>query len=313
MTYLKKNTEIAFKGKKAKFGVSSMTTTLKTVGMLKPMEALRAANPARWHYGQSFDPTKIDSNYFSFTKLLTELDVDILWITPKNNKIADSVFTYDASFMTQNGAILLSPGKPLRKGEEKIHEDFYVSHGIPIIGKTSGLAVAEGGDMFWIDNKTLVIGKGFRTNQIGIEQIKRILAPFNIEVISFDLPFFKGPEACLHMMSLISIVDEKKALVHVSLLPTSLVLLLKEKGYDLIEAPEDEFISSEGLNINVLAVRPGVCVMISGFPQTKKALEASGVKVHTFDGNSLCIGCEGGPTCLTRPIFRSQQENIAPF
>ena len=139
MTYVKKNPEIAFKGKKAKFGVSSMTSTLETVGMLKPMEALRAANPAKWHYGQSFDPTKIDSNYQSFTKLLAELDVDILWMTPKNNKIADSVFTYDASFMTQNGAILLSPGKLLRKGEEKIHEDFYISYKIPIIGKTSVL------------------------------------------------------------------------------------------------------------------------------------------------------------------------------
>ena len=305
MTYTKKDPEVAFGDKRVNFGVSSMTKTLKTVGMLKPMEALKTADPSIWHYGQSFNHTKIDGNYLSFAKILSKLGVEILWMTPKNNKIADSVFTYDASFMTQNGAILLSPGKLLRKGEEKIHEDFYVSYSIPIIGKTSGLAVAEGGDMFWIDNKTLVIGKGFRTNQIGIEQIKRILTPFNIEVISFDLPFFKGPEACLHMMSLISIVDEKKALVHVSLLPTSLVLLLKEKGYDLIEAPEDEFISSEGLNINVLAVRPGVCVMISGFPQTKKALEASGVKVHTFDGNSLCIGCEGGPTCLTRPIFRS--------
>ena len=83
------------------------------------------------------------------------------------------------------------------------------------------------------------------------------------------------------------------------------MLLLKEKGYDLIEAPEDEFISSEGLNINVLAVRPGICVMISGFPKTKKALEEHGITVHTFDGDSLCIGCEGGPTCLTRPILRS--------
>ena len=101
-----------------------MTSTLKTVGMLKPMEALRAANPAKWHYGQSFDPTKIDSNYQSFTKLLAELDVDILWMTPKNNKIADSVFTYDASFMTQNGAILLSPGSSLEKVKKKFMRIF---------------------------------------------------------------------------------------------------------------------------------------------------------------------------------------------
>ena len=127
---------------------------------------------------------------------------------------------------------------------------------------------------------------------------------FNIAVVSFDLPFFKGSEACLHMMSLISIVDYKKALTYKPLLPIGLVQLLEKKGYKLIKAPEDEFISSEGLNINVLAINPGECVMICGFPKTKKALEKNGVNVHTFDGNSLCIGCEGGPTCLTRPILR---------
>ena len=107
------------------------------------------------------------------------------------------------------------------------------------------------------------------------------------------------------MMSLISLVDKKKALAYVSLLPIALVQLLEKKGYDLIEAPEDEFVSSEGLNINVLTIKPGICVMISGFSKTREALEKNDVTVHTFDGSSLCIGCEGGPTCLTRPILRA--------
>ena len=299
-----KNTFINSSGKRALYGVSSMTSKLETVGMLKPMAALKAADPKKWHYGNSFDPAKIDNNYSSFTKILSDLNVNILWMNSKNNKIADSIFTYDASFMTPKGAILLSLGKPLRKGEEKIHEAFYKKNNIPIIGRLSGSALAEGGDMFWVDKETVVIGKSFRTNQQGIEQIKRMLNKFNIAVVSFDLPFFKGSEACLHMMSLISIVDHKKALTYKPLLPIGLVQLLEKKGYKLIKAPEDEFISSEGLNINVLAINPGECVMICGFPKTKKALEKNGVNVHTFDGNSLCIGCEGGPTCLTRPILR---------
>ncbi len=300
----KKNNKTQYFINKTDFGVSSMVSRLKTVGMLKPTEALKRADPNTWHYGQAFDPAKIESNYSSFTKILTSLDVEILWMTPKYNEYADSIFTYDPSFMTQKGAVLLSPGKLLRKGEEKIHEEFYNNNNIPIIGKLSELAIAEGGDMFWLDKETLVIGKGFRTNQIAIDQIKSMLSKFNVEVVSFDLPFFLGPEACLHMMSLISIVDEKKALAHFSLLPVGLVQLLENKGYDIIKAPEDEFISSEGLNINVLAIKPGICVMISGFPKTKEALEKKGVTVHTFDGEALCIGCEGGPTCLTRPILR---------
>ena len=300
----RKNSQINYPGEKAFFGVSSMTNRLATVGMLKPMKALKTADPKKWHYGNSFDPRKINDNYSSFTKILTDLDVKILWMESKNNKNADSIFTYDASFMTPKGAILLLPGKPLRKGEEKIHEAFYKKNNIPIIGRLSGSASAEGGDIFWVDKETVVIGKSFRTNQEGIEQIKRIFNAFNVIVFSFDLPFFLGSEACLHMMSLISLVDDKKALTYKTLLPIGLVQLLEKKGYDLIEAPEDEFISSEGLNINVLAIKPGECVMISGFPKTKKTLENNGVNVHTFEGNSLCIGCEGGPTCLTRPILR---------
>ena len=120
-----KNTLINYSGERSLFGVSSMISKLTTVGMLKPMKALKTADPKKWHYGSSFDPEKIDNNYSSFTKILTDLDVNILWMNTKNNKIADSIFTYDASFMTPKGAILLSPGKPLRKGEEKIHEAFY--------------------------------------------------------------------------------------------------------------------------------------------------------------------------------------------
>ena len=100
---------------------------------------------------------------------------------------------------------------------------------IPIIGRLSGSAIAEGGDMFWVDKETVVIGKGFRTNQAGINQIKHVFNAINITVVSFDLPFFMGSEACLHMMSLISLVDEKKALTYKSLLPTGLVQLLEEK------------------------------------------------------------------------------------
>ena len=293
----KKNNKTQYSAK-IDFGVSSMVSRLKTVGMLKPMEALKRADPNKWHYGQAFDPSRIEKNYFSFIKILNSFDVEILWMTPKNNENADSIFTYDPSFMTQKGAILLSPGKSLRKGEEKIHEEFYKDNNIPIIGQLSELAIAEGGDMFWLDKETLVIGKGFRTNQIAIEQIKSMLSKFNVEVVSFDLPFFLGRDACLHMMSLISVVDEKKALAYFSLLPVGLVQLLEEKGYDLIEAPEDEFISSEGLNINVLAIKPGICVMISGALE-QKSFRKKGVTVYTFDGDALCIGCEGGPTCLT--------------
>ena len=82
----KKNTRTQYSIKKTEFGVSSMVSRLKTVGMLKPMKALKRADPDKWHYGKAFDPSKIESNYSSFIKILTRLDVEILWMTPKNKK-----------------------------------------------------------------------------------------------------------------------------------------------------------------------------------------------------------------------------------
>ena len=287
------------------YGVSSMTGPLKKVGLVKPGISLKNADPLLWHYSSSFDPKKVESIHKSFVNLLVESNIEILWMSEDENGIADSVFTYDASFMTEFGAIILSPGKQLRKGEENIHRQFYNRNNIPIIGEIVDEGIAEGGDIFWLDNKTIIVGKGFRTNQNGVNQLCKILEPYGIKVWSFDLPVFMGSEACLHMMSLISMVDIKKAIVHSPLLPSGLFQLLHEKKIELIEAPEREFNSSSTLSINVLATAPGECIMLSGLPETAEKLAGSGISLKLLDGDSLCIGCEGGPTCLTRPILRA--------
>ncbi len=287
------------------YGVSSMTGPLKKVGLIKPGISLKDADPLLWHYGSAFDPDKLDSVHKSFVDLLIGSNVEILWMSEKDNGLADSVFTYDASFMTEFGAIILSPGKKLRKGEEKIHREFYKKNNIPIIGEIKERGIAEGGDIFWLDKETLIIGKGFRTNQNGVDQLTEILQPYKIRIHVFDLPVFQGQEACLHMMSLISLIDTKKAIVHSPLLPVGLFELLEEKKFELIEAPSKEFYSSSGLSINVLATAPGECIMLAGLPETAKKLVSSGISLKLFDGNALCIGCEGGPTCLTRPILRA--------
>ncbi len=287
------------------YGVSSMTAPLKKVGLIKPGISLKSADPLLWHYSASFDPKKVDTVYKSFVDLLIQSNIEILWMSEEDHGIADSVFTYDASFMTEFGAIILSPGKQLRKGEQNIHRQFYIENNIPIIGEVVEEGIAEGGDIFWLDDKTLIVGKGFRTNQNGVTQLSQILKPYGINVWAFDLPVFMGSEACLHMMSLISLVDIRKAIIHSPLLPAGLYQLLREKKFDLIEAPEKEFNASSTLSINVLATAPGDCIMLSGLPETAEKLISSGINLKLLDGDALCIGCEGGPTCLTRPILRN--------
>ena len=288
------------------FGVSSMTAPLKKVAVMKPGEALLKANPSKWHYGPLFDPSQIEKNHSNFVQILKDSGAEILWMPEGDLAIADSIFTYDASLMTPYGAILMSPGKLLRRGEQNIHKKFYQELTIPIIGQVGLDGLAEAGDTLWLDNKTLIIGRGFRTNLAGIQQIKKILSPKNITIHIFDLPTYSGESSCLHLMSLISLVDFRSALVFKPLLPVGLLELLIEKQFSLIEAPVLEFERSNTLSTNVLATSPGKCIMLDSVPNTRFALEKQGIQVKVFNGDSLCIGCEGGPTCLTRPILREK-------
>ena len=286
------------------FGVNSMTGPLTKVAVKKPGTSLKNANAKKWHYNSVFDPKKVSDIHNTFVQTLEGFGIEIYWMPEDDLGIADSVFTYDASLMTKSGAILMSPGKKLRTGEQNIHRDFYKNLNIPIIGSIKGKASAEAGDTLWLDENTLVVGRGFRTNQLGINQLKKIITPLGIEVHVFDLPFHLGSDACLHLMSLISLVDTKTALVYLPLLPVDLWHLLNSKGFSVIEAPAKEFETSNTLSTNVLALAPGECLMLNGLPETQKILLDAGIKITVFDGNALCIGCEGGPTCLTRPLHR---------
>ena len=288
-----------------KFGVSSMTATLRVVAVRKPGPSLINADPAKWHYGPQFDSKKLIRQHEAFVNCLSKAGCNVVLMENDDQGIADAVFTYDASLMMPSGVLLMSPGKPLRQGEQHVHRNFFESQGIPVFAEITGDATAEAGDSLWLDDTVLAVGRGFRTNQSGIDQISSHMGEIGVAVRSFDLPYYQGQEACLHLMSLVSLVDTRKALVLLELLPVALHSLMLELGYTLIPAPLSEFQSSGTLSTNVLTTTPGKCIMLEGLPKTRALLEAAGIEITVFDGNALCIGCEGGPTCLTRPILRS--------
>jgi len=248
---------------------------------------------------------KFIEQHDAFVTCLSKAGCDVVYMENDDLGIADAVFTYDASLMTPAGALLMSPGKHLRQGEQHAHRHFFESQGITVVGAVTGDATAEAGDTLWLDDTVLAVGRGFRTNSNGIDQISAYMQNIDVDVMSFDLPYYQGQEACLHLMSLVSLVDTRKALVLLELLPVALRQLMLELGYTLIPAPWSEFQSSGTLSTNVLTTTPGKCIMLAGLPETRACLEAAGIEITVFDGDALCIGCEGGPTCLTRPILRS--------
>ena len=286
------------------FGVASMVGQLRHVAMRRP-GAILTAEASEWHYSKPINAGALAAQYEAFTDLIEGGGAEIHWLPEDDlDDLADSVFTYDPSFVIPDGAIILRPGKLARRSEAGLHRTFYEGL-IPIVGTIEEPGVIEGGDCCWLDAKTLAVGRGFRTNHAGIDQLAAIVAPYGIDVEAYDLPYWNGPEACLHLLSLVNPLDDDLALVHAPLLPTALHERMVEMGYTLIDVPADEYAASAGLSLNVLAVGPRRCIAIDGSPQTLDLMRAAGCEVTVFAADELCLPCEGGPTCLTRPLHRS--------
>lgn len=286
------------------FGAQSMAAPIKRVIMRSAASAMRGADPARWHYGPGFDAVRAARQHDALTSLVAASGAEIEWLSDAEDGLADSVFTHDPSLVTDRGAVILSMGKALRRPEPALHEAAYARMGVPVLGRIEHPGTVEGGDCVWVDAKTLAIGRGVRTNQAGIQQMANLLGPHGITVYGFDLPLWHGEEACLHLMSVISPLADDLALVFSPLLPAPFYQMLRERGIALVEGDAEEFHASHGLSLNVLPTAPREIIAVSGFPRTKAAMEAAGCVVKTFEADALCIACEGGPTCLTRPVLR---------
>lgn len=306
----------------AGFGVGSMVAPLRRVAMRRPGRATLEADPALWHYAAPLEPDRLLRQYDAFAQRVAEAGAEIEWIggaaagnamigdapaaDAAADRSADAIFPFDPSFMTPAGAILLRPGKSLRRPEVALHEALYARLGVPVIGAIAPPGVAEGGDLLWIDERTLAAGRGFRTNQAGIDQLRAILAPLGVELRAFDLPMWNGSAACLHLLSLISPLDRDLALVYPRLLPVALHGLMRERGIHCLDVDDGEFEASGGLNVNVLATAPRRGLAIDGFPRTAALLRDAGCDLTLFAADALCLPCEGGPTCLTLPIRRTE-------
>lgn len=285
----------------ADFGSQSMVAPLTRVMVKRPDKHYCVQDPELWHYTGRPDLTTAQAEHDAFVALLRSEGVEVLYHADEQPGRADSIFVYDPAIVTDKGAIILRMGKQLRRGEEAAMEAALGAAGVPVYYRLSGKARAEGGDTLWIDEKTLALGQGYRTNAEAADQLRQALAEMGVDVITVPLPVWGGEDACLHLMSLISPVDEATAVVYKKLLPVPFLELLEERGYHLLDVSDQEF---ERMGTNVLAIRPGVVVMLEGNPRIKAELEQRGVRVLTYKGREISLKSEGGPTCLTRPLHR---------
>jgi N-dimethylarginine dimethylaminohydrolase len=288
------------------FGVQSMIAPLQRALLKHARDAYRneATVAADWErLGYAAPPVleRAVRQYDEFVALLRQQVPAIEFLPPDDRTSIDSIYAYDPVIVTRDGAILCRMGKALRRTESESTAAYLERTGMPILGRIEPPGTLEAGDVVWLDTRTVAVGSGYRTNDEGIRQLRVLLAPMVEQVIVVPLPHWNGPAACLHLMSLISLVDVDLAVTYSRLLPVFMREWLVARGYTLVEIPDEEH---RTLACNVLALAPRRCMIASGNPVTRRLLEDAGAVVIEYDGTEISLKGTGGPTCLTRPLLR---------
>lgn len=262
------------------------------------------ARRSRWQelgYRREPQTAAAQAQYEALRRELEAIAAEVVCLPASEELSLDAVFVHDPSIITDSGAIALRMGKPCRLTEPQCHARLYQSLGIPIVGEIQPPGKVEAGDLLWLDPTTLLAGRGYRTNAAGIEQLRSLLAPRNVTVLSAPLPHAAGPGACLHLMSLISLLDPRTALVDLPWLAVETVELLAERQFELVEIEASE---RETLSCNVLSLGEGRLLAFAENAKTNARLRQHGFNVRTVPGSEIGINAGGGPTCLTRPLWR---------
>jgi dimethylargininase len=283
------------------WGGHSMVWPLKRVLVYPPVEADPEASWQEFGYLRPMRHRQATQEHDAFRQILRESGAEVLSGELDDPMLQDGIFPFDPVFITDAGAVLCRMGKPLREAEVALAERTMAELGIPIAGRIEAPGMLEGGDCLWVDEHTLAIGSGYRTNDAGIEQMSAIMQKQDVEVVRVGLPHWHGPAECLHLLSLISMLDEDLAVVHLPLMEVPFIALLRERGVQMIEIPENEFATQAP---NVLVTAPRTCIMLRENPLTAAKLEQAGCDVTLYAGNEISHNRTGGPTCLTRPLLR---------
>lgn len=288
------------------YGSQSMVGKIKSIVIKHPRDAFISQenldeNAAKYNYIGVPDYEKTLEEYAEFEKIIRD-NVENVYYLPRDERAGlDSVYAHDTVKITEKGAIILNMGKEVRRGETGATKDFLQSIGVPILGEITGEGRVEGGDVLWLDERTIAIGRSYRTNDEGIRQMKELTKDVVDEFIVVDLPHANGEEEILHLMSLISLVDKDLAVVYSKYMAIFFREMLLERGIQLIEVPDDEY---DYLGANVLPLEPRKCVMLKGSPKTKKMLEDAGAEVLEYSGHEVSYKGMGGATCFTMPLYR---------
>lgn len=281
------------------FGGQSMTKTLRRVLVRRPA----AVDFGAWReYGWRAEPdaSGLAAEHEAFCEALGRCGAEVVAATTGVPDDPDAIYVFDPAIICNAGAIVLRPGKDGRLVERDAIAADFEQAGVPIAARLDDPELADGGDTLWLDESTLLVGRGYRTNDEGIHALQSALP--DVDVLTFDLPHLHGEDVVLHLLSLLSPLADDLVVAYLPLLPVRLVQLLSELEIQIVPVPDEEF---ETMGPNVLALAPRVALALEGNDVTRERLEGAGVDVSVYKGDEISRKGDGGPTCLTRPLLRA--------
>jgi N-dimethylarginine dimethylaminohydrolase len=288
------------------FGSFNNWGALKKVAVRRPDTAFSSNTriDAEWkalNYHSRPDLANANAEFERAEMILKATGAEVLALPDGEGLTLDSLYTHDALVVTPKGLVRPHMGKPARRKEPLVNGAYLEALGFPIAGEIEAPGLLEGGDLVWIDRHTLLAGIGYRTNLEGVNQLAN-LAGSDVEILSFDLPHYKGKSDVFHLMSVLSPLDRDLAVVHLPLMPARLVQFLEARGIYFVHVPDEEFAT---MGCNVLALGPRHAMIVAGNPITHQRMKEAGVRVEVIEGTDICRKGEGGPTCMTRPLVRA--------
>jgi len=276
---------------------------LRHVGETWTDDALIDGSWRALNYTARPDRSRAIAEYDRFAGILGSRGVAVDLLPGDGGLTLDAIYTRDAAVACDRGLILCSMGKEARRAEPADVGRRARALGLNVLGAIEPPGRLEGGDVAWLSERVVAVGRGARTNAEGIRQLRHLLGDCVDEVVEIPLPDVEAPGDVFHLMSIFSPVDSDLALVFPPLVPVELRDALAAHGMATVEVPDAEFLT---MGCNVLAIAPRVCLMLEGNPLTRTRLEAAGAEAIEYDGTEISMkGC-GGPTCLTRPVVRDR-------
>jgi dimethylargininase len=281
------------------FGGQTMTRTLQRV-LVRPPHAAGFSNWKAYGWRAEPDAARLAAEHEAFCEALAQGGAEVVLAETSVPDDPDAIYVFDPAIVSDRGAIVLRPGKQGRQVEcDAIAADFEQAD-VPVVARLDEPELADGGDTIWLDEATLLVGRGYRTNDDGIHALQAALP--DVSVLAFDLPHLHGSDVVLHLLSLLSPLDDDLVVTYLPLMPVRLVQLLRELEIQIVEVPDGEF---ETMGAQVLALAPRVALTLDGNDETRRRLERAGVEVRVYKGDEISRKGDGGPTCLTRPLLRA--------